>query len=73
MRMSLNVSTFYGNIWHCNGYMLHLVMGFAGFGSTKNQKVKGNVKMVAKINKPRKYRQYMNRKGGFNRPLDRVN
>ncbi|KAI1714291.1 U4/U6.U5 small nuclear ribonucleoprotein 27 kDa protein [Ditylenchus destructor] len=48
------------------------LMGFAGFDTTKNKKVPGNVDGVSKINKPRKYRQYMNRKGGFNRPLDYV-
>jgi U4/U6.U5 tri-snRNP-associated protein 3 len=25
---------------------------------------------AAKVNLPRRYRQYMNRRGGFNRPLD---
>ncbi|KAI1703230.1 U4/U6.U5 small nuclear ribonucleoprotein 27 kDa protein [Ditylenchus destructor] len=48
------------------------LMGFAGFDTTKNKKVAGNVDGATKINKPRKYRQYMNRKGGFNRPLDYV-
>ena len=47
-------------------------MGFGGFNSTKNTKVEGNSDGYAKINKPRKYRQYMNRKGGFNRPLDYI-
>ncbi|KAI6232631.1 U4/U6.U5 small nuclear ribonucleoprotein 27 kDa protein [Aphelenchoides fujianensis] len=36
-------------------------MGFAGFDTTKNKKVEGNVDGVAKVNKARKYRQYMNR------------
>lgn len=47
-------------------------MGFGDFNTTKNKKVKDNVNGSVKINKPRKYRQYMNRKGGFNRPLDYV-
>lgn len=47
-------------------------MGFTGFDTTKNKKVPGNVDGMAKVNKPRKYRQYMNRKGGFNRPLDYI-
>ncbi|KAI6197920.1 U4/U6.U5 small nuclear ribonucleoprotein 27 kDa protein [Aphelenchoides besseyi] len=47
-------------------------MGFAGFDTTKNKKVEGNVDGVTKVNKSRKYRQYMNRKGGFNRPLDYI-
>jgi len=46
------------------------MMGFSGFDSTKGKQVKGNdVGDVHKVSK-RKYRQYMNRKGGFNRPLD---
>lgn len=48
------------------------LMGFESFDTTKNKKVADNVDGMAKINKPRKYRQYMNRKGGFNRPLDFV-
>lgn len=48
------------------------MMGFSGFDTTKNKAVDGNVDGFAKVNKPRKYRQYMNRKGGFNRPLDYV-
>ncbi|KAF1586462.1 UNVERIFIED_CONTAM: U4/U6.U5 small nuclear ribonucleoprotein 27 kDa protein, partial [Eudyptes robustus] len=47
-------------------------MGFAGFDTTKNKKVEGNVGGAAKVHKVRKYRQYMNRKGGFNRPLDYI-
>ncbi|VDM77577.1 unnamed protein product [Strongylus vulgaris] len=48
------------------------LMGFAGFDTTKNKKVSGNYEGAVKINKPRRYRQYMNRKGGFNRPLDYI-
>lgn len=46
------------------------VMGFKGFRSTKNTKVPGNDKnyAVSKVKKA-EYRQYMNRVGGFNRPL----
>jgi len=46
------------------------IMGFAGFRSTKNTKVPGNDKNYA-VHKVKKseYRQYMNRVGGFNRPL----
>ncbi|KAF8366627.1 snrp-27 [Pristionchus pacificus] len=46
------------------------MMGFGGFDTTKNKKVDGNDVGEVKINKQRRYRQYMNRKGGFNRPLD---
>lgn len=47
-------------------------MGFGGFGSTKGEKVVGNTAAsgVAKNSTATKARQYMNRKGGFNRPLD---
>lgn len=50
--------------------MMQQIMGFQGFDTTKNKKVDGN--NVYAINKKveRKYRQYMNRKGGFNRPLE---
>lgn len=47
------------------------VMGFNGFKTTKNTKVPGNDRNYA-VHKVKKaeYRQYMNRVGGFNRPLD---
>ena len=48
------------------------LMGFGTFNSTKGKHVEGNDIYVADIQKRRKYRQYMNRRGGFNRPLDRV-
>ena len=46
------------------------LMGFKDFRTTKNTKVPGNDKNYA-VNKSKKteYRQYMNRVGGFNRPL----
>jgi U4/U6.U5 tri-snRNP-associated protein 3 len=52
------------------------LFGISGFSSTKNTKVSSNhnssaLGIVAK-HKARKYRQYMNRKNGFNRPLDNV-
>lgn len=45
-------------------------MGFGTFRSTKNTKVPGNDKNFG-VRKEKKttYRQYMNRAGGFNRPL----
>ncbi|BFZ55175.1 hypothetical protein PYCC9005_002215 [Savitreella phatthalungensis] len=49
------------------------MMGFGGFGSTKNTKVQGNGKggaIVGKAAQTTKYRQYMNRQGGFNRALE---
>lgn len=47
-------------------------MGFCGFETTKNKKVDGNDAGEVHVILKRKYRQYMNRKGGFNRPLDFV-
>uniref|UniRef100_A0A0N5C464 U4/U6.U5 small nuclear ribonucleoprotein 27 kDa protein n=1 Tax=Strongyloides papillosus TaxID=174720 RepID=A0A0N5C464_STREA len=46
------------------------IMGFGNFSTTKNKKVEGNDVGCVNIKKTRKYRQYMNRKGGFNKPLD---
>eukprot|EP00871_Galdieria_phlegrea_P005898 jgi/Galph1/796/GphlegSOOS_G5570.1 len=40
------------------------------FDSTKGQHVEGNDVGAANIKRKRTYRQYMNRPGGFNRPLD---
>ena len=46
------------------------MMGFSNFRSTKNTKVPGNDKLFAvRKDKTTEYRQYMNRVGGFNRPL----
>ncbi|XP_062452829.1 U4/U6.U5 small nuclear ribonucleoprotein 27 kDa protein isoform X2 [Rhea pennata] len=46
-------------------------MGFASFDTTKGKKVDGAANAYAiNVSQKRKYRQYMNRKGGFNRPLD---
>lgn len=47
-------------------------MGFCGFDTTKGKKVDGNDAGEVHVILKRKYRQYMNRKGGFNRPLDFV-
>ena len=48
------------------------MMGFAAFDTTAGKDVGDpRCKMEAvKKKAPRKYRQYMNRRGGFNRPLD---
>jgi len=48
------------------------IMGFAGFDTTKGKHVEGTNHSAINIQQKRKYRQYMNRKGGFNRPLDPV-
>ncbi|KAI1288008.1 U4/U6.U5 small nuclear ribonucleoprotein 27 kDa protein [Halotydeus destructor] len=49
------------------------LMGFGSFDTTKGKKVLGNDVSAVHVTQKRKYRQYMNRKGGFNRPLDSVN
>ncbi|KAM0239177.1 hypothetical protein ACHAPO_003148 [Fusarium lateritium] len=48
---------------------MQAMMGFGGFGTTKNQKVSGNNAGGVRKEKKTEYRQYMNRNGGFNRPL----
>ncbi|KIY68626.1 DUF1777-domain-containing protein [Cylindrobasidium torrendii FP15055 ss-10] len=48
------------------------MMGLSGFGTTKNKAVTGNQEGGADIKKTRTWRQYMNRRGGFNRPLDKI-
>lgn len=48
------------------------LMGFGNFDTTKGKHVKGNDVSAVNVLQKRKYRQYMNRKGGFNRPLDFV-
>ncbi len=45
------------------------MMGFATFKTTKNTKVPGNDVWAIRKEKKTEYRQYMNRVGGFNRPL----
>lgn len=46
------------------------LMGFKKFKSTKNTKVPGNeYNYAVRKEKQTTYRQYMNRQGGFNRPL----
>ncbi|KAI9742068.1 MAG: hypothetical protein M1834_000458 [Cirrosporium novae-zelandiae] len=45
------------------------MMGFTAFNTTKNKKVPGNNVYGIRKEKKTQYRQYMNRVGGFNRPL----
>ena len=54
--------------------MMAQMMGFSAFDSTAGKDVGDpRCKMEAvKKKEQRKYRQYMNRRGGFNRPLDEV-
>lgn len=48
---------------------MQAMMGFGGFGSTKGKKIAGNDVGAVRKEKRTEYRQYMNRQGGFNRPL----
>uniref|UniRef100_A0A1B6L163 U4/U6.U5 small nuclear ribonucleoprotein 27 kDa protein n=1 Tax=Graphocephala atropunctata TaxID=36148 RepID=A0A1B6L163_9HEMI len=48
------------------------MLGFCTFDTTHGKKVDGNEDGAVHVILKRKYRQYMNRKGGFNRPLDFV-
>jgi len=48
---------------------MQAMMGFGGFGTTQNKKVAGNDVSAVRKEKKTEYRQYMNRVGGFNRPL----
>ncbi|WRT69726.1 uncharacterized protein IL334_006716 [Kwoniella shivajii] len=48
------------------------MMGFGGFNTSKGKGKEDNIDGVAKVNKQRTWRQYMNRRGGFNRPLDKI-
>ncbi|KAL0580256.1 hypothetical protein V5O48_001761 [Marasmius crinis-equi] len=48
------------------------MMGMSGFGTTKGKQVEGNQEGGVNIKKMRTWRQYMNRRGGFNRPLDKI-
>ena len=49
--------------------LMRKYMGFSRFRSTKNTKVPGNDIYGVRKEKKTQYRQYMNRTGGFNRPL----
>lgn len=49
--------------------LMRQMMGFSGFRSTKQTKVPGNNVYGVRKEKKMEYRQYMNRVGGFNRPL----
>ena len=52
------------------------MLGFSGFDTTKGKIVDDNVNTAASgaisKHKKRVYRQYMNRKGGFNKPLQKI-
>lgn len=48
---------------------MQAMMGFGSFASTKGTKVAGNNAGAVRKAKRTEYRQYMNRQGGFNRPL----
>jgi U4/U6.U5 tri-snRNP-associated protein 3 len=48
---------------------MQAMMGFGGFATTHQKKVPGNDISAVRKEKKTEYRQYMNRVGGFNRPL----
>ncbi|KAI6089514.1 hypothetical protein F4821DRAFT_231215 [Hypoxylon rubiginosum] len=48
---------------------MQAMMGFGGFGTTKGSHIPGNNAGGVRKEKKAEYRQYMNRVGGFNRPL----
>ena len=48
---------------------MQAMMGFGGFGTTQQKQVAGNDVYAVRKEKKTEYRQYMNRVGGFNRPL----
>lgn len=48
---------------------MEALLGIKGFGTTHNKKVQGNNTGTVAKAKPTRYRQYMNRPGGFNRAL----
>jgi U4/U6.U5 tri-snRNP-associated protein 3 len=54
---------------------MRLMLGFGGFDSTKGKAVDDNAlgaaRGAARNESKREYRQYMNRRGGFNRPLEK--
>jgi U4/U6.U5 tri-snRNP-associated protein 3 len=49
--------------------LLRRMMGFSTFKTTQNKKIPGNDVSGVRKEKSTNYRQYMNRTGGFNRPL----
>jgi U4/U6.U5 tri-snRNP-associated protein 3 len=49
--------------------LLRKMMGFSTFKTTQNKKIPGNNVYGIRKEKTAQYRQYMNRTGGFNRPL----
>lgn len=51
------------------GEQMEAMLGFGGFGTTKQKKIAGNDVYAVRKEKKTEYRQYMNRLGGFNRPL----
>jgi U4/U6.U5 tri-snRNP-associated protein 3 len=57
--------------------VMRRVMGFSGFDTTKGKAVADNATGAsgggAARHKKMIYRQYMNRRGGFNRPLQKLN
>jgi len=52
--------------------MMQQMLGFSNFDTSKGKDHATTDEWMIKRRSKRKYRQYMNRRGGFNRPLDSV-
>jgi U4/U6.U5 tri-snRNP-associated protein 3 len=52
--------------------MMQQMLGFSNFDTSKGKDHATSDEWMIKRRSKRKYRQYMNRRGGFNRPLDSV-
>jgi U4/U6.U5 tri-snRNP-associated protein 3 len=65
-----------GDNGECDEDEMMRILGFGNFDSTKGKPVAANQEGVAAGGvakaKGREYRQYMNRRGGFNRELDKI-
>jgi U4/U6.U5 tri-snRNP-associated protein 3 len=48
------------------------MFGFGDFETSKNREHIDESAVSKEFRNKRTYRQYMNRRGGFNRPLDRI-
>ncbi|ORY34711.1 hypothetical protein BCR39DRAFT_585669 [Naematelia encephala] len=48
------------------------MLGFGGFTTTKGKGIGQNAEGAVNVHKQRTWRQYMNRRGGFNRPLEKM-
>jgi U4/U6.U5 tri-snRNP-associated protein 3 len=53
---------------------IQAAMGFEGFGTTPGKEVKDKGSNIgrAQVSSKRRFRQYINRRGGYNQPLART-